>query len=181
MNILLRILLVIYAVCFIIISVLSVITVLNNEIATNFRQKFISLVHYSPIVFIIISLILLASAILFLIFALKTNKDKKAVSKYTNIGEVKISLNSIENIALSTVGKFSAVRNVRAFVSKVDDNVSVTIKALVLPDINIPVISNEIQEAVKNAVEESSGIMVSDVRVVIEDIYSGTLPVKKTE
>ncbi len=181
MNILLRILLVIYAVCFIIISVLSVITVLNNEIATNFRQKFISLGYNSPIVFIIISLIFLVSAILFLIFALKTNKDKKAVSKNTNIGEVKISLNSIENIALSAVGKFSAVRNVRAFVSKVDDNVSVTIKALVLPDINIPVISNEIQEAVKSAVEESSGIMVSDVRVVIEDIYSGTLPVHKTE
>jgi len=181
MNILLRILLVIYAVFFIIISILSIIVALNNEILTYFLHNYISLKYYQPVVFIIISIILLVSGVIFLIFALKTNKDKKAVSKYTNIGEVKISLNSIENITLNAAGKFSALRNVRASVYKVDDTVTIAIKALILPDVNIPVISNEIQETVKNAVEESSGVMVSDVRVFIENIYSGPLPAYKSE
>lgn len=181
MNVLLRILLVIYAICFIIISILTTVAALNNEIITNFLHNYI-LSDYAPTaILVIISLILLISGIIFLISALKTDKDRKVVSKYTNIGEVKISLNSIENIALNAAGKFSAIKDVRAFVSKVDDNVSITIKALVLPDTNIPIISNEIQETVKTAIEESSGIIVSDVGIFIENIYSGHLPAHRAE
>ncbi|NSW91353.1 MAG: alkaline shock response membrane anchor protein AmaP [Firmicutes bacterium] len=184
MNILLRVLLVIYALCFIFVAILAMFIAINNGVLSNIYYRLdasISSGYYSTVVIIIISLFLLISAIIFLIAGLKTDRDKKAISKYTNIGEVKISLNSIENIALNAAGKFSGIRDVRAFVSKVDDNVSITIKASVLPDIIIPVISNEIQETVKNAVEESSGVMVADVRVFIENIYSGPLPKQKAE
>ena len=184
MNIFLRILLVIYAVCFVFVAVLAMLVAINNDILGNIYYRLAASIassYYSGIIIAIIALVLLISAISFFVVGLRTNRDKKAVSKYTNIGEVKISLNSIENIALNVAGKISSIRDVKAFVSKVDDNVSITIKASVLPDVNIPLISSELQESVKSAVEENSGIVVADVKVFIESIYSGALPRQKAE
>jgi uncharacterized alkaline shock family protein YloU len=178
MSILLRILLLIYSIFSIVLSIFLVAIGINSEFASNFGLSIVSIGSRFTIILMVISLVLIISAIIFLIFAFRTSKDKKAVSKYTNIGEVKISLNSIENIALNSVERFEEMRNVKAFVSKLDDNVSIIIKTLVLASTNIPELSREVQEAVKLAVEDSSGVAVSDVKIVIEDIYSGTLPTR---
>lgn len=184
MNIIFRILLIIYAVCFAFVAVLAILVAINNDVlGTIYYQLGTSIAsnYYSGIIIAVIALFLLVSAGVFLIAGIRTNRDKKAVSKYTNIGEVKISLNSIENIALSVANQMSSIKDLKAFVAKMDDNVSITIKGSVLPDVNIPLVSSELQEKVKNAVEENSGIGVADVRVFIEDIYSGAVPRLKAE
>ena len=38
---------------------------------------------------------------------------------------------------------------------------------------NIPLLSEDIQGKVKNAIEESFGIKVNEVKVLIENIYTG--------
>ncbi|NLC69056.1 MAG: alkaline shock response membrane anchor protein AmaP [Clostridiaceae bacterium] len=182
MSILLRILLVIYAVVFIFAAVMSVMVAINNEMLGGIYYRLDSSIassRYSGLIITVIALFLLVSAILFFIAGLRTTRDKRAVSKYTNIGEVKISLNSIENIALNVASKMGSIRDLKAYVSKIDDSVSITIKGVVLPDVNIPLVSSELQEKVKNAVEEGSGVGVADVKVFIEDIYSGNIPMQK--
>lgn len=184
MNIIFRILLIIYAVCFAFVAVLAVLAAINNDVLGRIYYRLdtsIASSNYSGVIIAIIALFLLISAILFFMAGFRTNRDKKAVSKYTNIGEVKISLNSIENIALNVASEMSSIKDLKAFVSKADDNVSITIRGAVLPDVNIPLVSGELQEKVKNAVEENSGIGVAEVRVFIEGIYSGALPRQKAE
>ena len=58
-------------------------------------------------------------------------------------------------------------------VKKADDGVEIEVRLIVMPDLSIPVISEEVQGRVKKAVEESSGIPVKQVRVFVDSIYTG--------
>ena len=182
MNILLRILLVAYAIVFIFFSILGMLVAINPHLLNNIYSEVnagITSNYSSNIIIALISVILLISAIIFLLFGLKANKDKKAITKYTTIGEVNISLSSIESIVLNEASKISSIRNLKASISKVNEGISITIRGDVLPDVNIPLLSSELQESVKNAVEANTGISVSDVNICIESIYSGIAPKKK--
>lgn len=182
MNLFFRGLLVIIAILFVVASVFTIIVTLNESLFNGIIQ---SLVYWlrinntARLIVLVISFIFLVLGIVLFIAGLGGRKDRKAISKYTNVGEVKISLSSIEEIALTAVGKFSGMKNARAFVAENDDNVTITIKGMVLPDVNIPVLSSEVQQAVKNTVEEVSGLTVSDVKIYIEGIYSNSLPNNK--
>ena len=127
----------------------------------------------SRLVLFLISMIFFVLSMIFLLSGFKNDRDKKGVSKYTNIGEIRISLNSIESIALSSARKLMGVRDAKAYVSQLNDGVSVSIKMVALPDINLPTLSEDIQVKVKGSIEEASGIKVNDVKVVIDNIHTG--------
>ncbi|HOJ09106.1 MAG TPA: alkaline shock response membrane anchor protein AmaP [Clostridiales bacterium] len=179
MNIFTRILLVLCAVIFIFVSSLSMIIALRHDVLFDVYRYLSTLIEtnsYSTLVIILFSLAFLFIGIVTLISGVKLNRDKKSVSKYTNMGEVKISLATIDDIVLNTAGKFGEIRDISTLIRKVADNVSITVRASVLPDVCIPALSGKIQEEVKFAVEESTGILVEDVRMFVQNIYSGHLP-----
>jgi uncharacterized alkaline shock family protein YloU len=103
----------------------------------------------------------------------KSAKDKKVISKYTNVGEITISLDAIENITLAVTKKFTGVRDAKADVRKFNDTVAITIKAVVMPELNIPLLSEDMQVKVKKTVEETAGVNVNSVKVFIDNIYTG--------
>lgn len=176
MNLLFRILLTIYAFCLMIISLIACSITLRPEIFTGISDYISNDVlpsHSAKLIMFVITLIFLVLSIMFLFSGFKSDKDKKAVSKFTNIGEIKISLNSVESIALNSSRKLSGVKETKAYVTKLDDSVSIVIKTVILTDINIPSLSEDIQIKVKNSIEETTGIKVNDVRVVVENIYTG--------
>jgi len=47
------------------------------------------------------------------------------------------------------------------------------IKTIVMPDINIPALLEDIQLKVKKSVEETTGIVVNEVKVSVENTYTG--------
>lgn len=110
---------------------------------------------------------------MFLLSGVRSSKDKKAVSKHTNIGEISISLNSIENIAINASKKTNGVRETKTLVRKSDDGVEIEIRLVVMPDMSIPVITEDVQQRVKKSVEDTAGVIVKAVRVVVDSIYSG--------
>ena len=62
----------------------------------------------------------------------------------------------------------------KAYVKRTGENVSVHIRVVVMPDINIPANSSGgYTKRVKKSVEETSGILVDDVKVFVENIYTG--------
>lgn len=176
MNIFSRVLLTIYAFC---LAIISVITMLIN-IKPEIFDTIYGFIAYdvlgktkASVTMFIVAFIFFILSITFLLSGLRSNKDKKAVSKHTNIGEIKISLNTIESIALGASRKSNGIRDTKASVEKHDDNVKIVVRAVVMPDVNIPAISEDIQMKVKKSVEESSGISVSEVKVIVDDIHSG--------
>jgi uncharacterized alkaline shock family protein YloU len=176
MNIFFRILLALYAFCMTMLSLLSMAVTFKTEMFDSISGYISEAVLQNPnsrFAMLLIAFVFFCLSITFLLSGFKTNKDKKAVSKHTNIGEIKISLNSIENIALTASRKLIGVRDTKADVIKLEDGVAIAIRTVVLPEINIPALSEDIQVKVKSAVEESAGIKVNDIKVIVENIHTG--------
>ena len=175
-NIFFRVLLTIYAFCLTLASLLVILIAFKPDIFSWLSYYISDVVLQSPgtkLAMLLTAFIFFILSLTFLFSGVKSDKDKKAVSKHTNIGEIKISLNSVENIALNASRRLNGVKDTKAYIYKRDGNVSIVIKAVVLADINIPVISEDIQVKVKKSVEESTGIKVDEVKVVVENIYTG--------
>lgn len=178
MNIFFRVLLAIYAFCLAVFSALTMLMSIKTDIyETVFKTPvdniFMSSSPGPRIAAFLTALVFFLLSLMFLLSGVRSSKDKKAVSKYTNIGEVRISLNSIDNIATNASRKANGVKDSKTDVRKLEDGVSITVRMVVLPDLSIPSISEDVQQRVKKSVEECSGIAVSDVRVIVDSIYSG--------
>jgi len=175
MNIFFRILLAVYAFFLTILSVFTMLITFQPSIFTWLSQIIVDVLNTrnGPLIMFIIAFLFFGLSLTFLLSGLKSSKDKKAVSKHTNIGEIMISLDTLENIALTASRKLNGVRESKAGIYKGEEGVSVAIRAVVLPDINIPLLSEDIQVKVKKAIEDSAGIKVQDVRVVVENVYGG--------
>lgn len=176
MNIFFRILLAIYAFCLTILSLVSMMFVFKPELFKRMSAYIIDNVLYSRnelIAMFIISFVFFSLSITFLMSGFRSAKDKKGVSKHTNIGEIKISLDTLESIALGASKKLNGVKETKASLVKQEDGISVVVRAVVMSDINIPLLSEDIQVKVKKSIEDSSGIKVNDVKVIIENIYTG--------
>jgi uncharacterized alkaline shock family protein YloU len=176
MNIIFRVLLAIYAFCLTIISLLVMMVVIWTPLfyaMDNYVRYILFNSRTAPILLFLIAFVFFALSITFLLSGVRSNKDKKAVSKHTNIGEIKISLDTVENLSLAASRRLNGVKDSKAYVLKHEDSVSVIIKVVVLPDINIPLLSEDLQVKVKRSVEDSSGIKVSDVKVLVDNIYTG--------
>ncbi|MCR4434266.1 MAG: alkaline shock response membrane anchor protein AmaP [Clostridiales bacterium] len=176
MNLVFRVLLAVYAFFLTVLSLFAMVVTLKPQLF----DRFTSYISYyllqglgTIIATFLVEFIFFALSLLFLFSGFKNDKDKKFISKHTNIGEIKISLNSIENIALTASKRLNGVRETKAYVNKLAEGISILVKIVVLPDINIPVLSEDIQQKVKKAVEESSGIQVNEVSVVVENLYAG--------
>jgi len=177
MNIYSRILLAVYAIFVLILSAFTMSVVIwpgvFASVASYIDENLLSSRNISLVLFLIAFVFLILS-IIFLTSGIKI-KDKKVVSKHTKIGEIKISLDTIENIALTASRKLSGVKEAKVEVKKPleSDNVSIEIKTVVMPDINIPALSEDMQEKVKRTVESSTGITVDNVQVIVENIFTG--------
>ncbi|HEX9058711.1 MAG TPA: alkaline shock response membrane anchor protein AmaP [Clostridia bacterium] len=176
MNIFFRVILAIYAFFLTILSFVAMLATVVDG-AFKFFSDYINnnvLESTSARVFMFaIAFVFFGLSITFLMSGFKSDKDKKAVSKLTNIGEIKISIDTLESIVLAASRKLTGVRESKASVQNTVDGITVTVKAVVMPDINIPLLSEDIQNRVKKSIEESAGINVRDVRVLVENIYSG--------
>jgi uncharacterized alkaline shock family protein YloU len=125
------------------------------------------------IILIIVEIMFLALSLTFLLSGINDDRDKKSISKFTEIGEIKISLHSLETIALTASKRLSGIKETRAYVNKAADGITVIVRAVVLADVNIPVLSEDIQVKVKKTVEETSGVKVNEVKVIVDNIFSG--------
>ncbi len=176
MNIILRVLLAVYAFFLTIASMFAMLVTIKSDILSEaYTYLYNDVLGYRnpSIIMFIVSSIFFCLSLTFLLSGFKPEGDKKAITKYNKNGDIRITLNSIENIALATSRKLNGIRDSKAFVSKVGEGVSITVKAIVLPDINIPLLSEDMQQKVKSAVEDCTGVQVDSVRVLVESIFTG--------
>lgn len=176
MNIIFRSLLAFYAFCLTVISLITMIVTLRPEMldgASTFLMTNILNDRGLMVLLFIIELVFFGLSLMFLLSGVKSDKDKKTISKYNNVGEIRISLSTIESIALAASRKLGGVKDNKAYVSKHGDNVVICIKTIVMPDINIPALLEDIQLKVKKSVEETTGIGVNEVKVSVENTYTG--------
>ncbi len=123
-------------------------------------------------------LISLVGILLIALFAFKRNnaqgdgakKEGDSIVSYTEIGEVHTSFKAVENMVLAASRKVNGISEVTTRIDSTEQGLLIHIKLKAMPDIPIPGLAGELQEKVRNYVQEISGSNVSEIKVLVEDI-----------
>ena len=91
------------------------------------------------------------------------------VLKETSLGQVKVSFQAIESLVEKVVSQFNGVRDVKPRIITVPQG-GIQVRASVTPDVNVPEVSSEIQNRIKERMQEVMGITVNTVKISIESI-----------
>lgn len=126
--------------------------------------------------FSLIGLAFLIVSIRFLISGLTVKQKNMYIVRYTNMGELKISSSTIEGIAHNAASGFEGIKEIKTGVDLRDEKVVIKIKGIIEPEVNIPEITTNIQNKVKEDIEKTTGLEVNEVKVEINNI---TTSVKK--
>lgn len=129
----------------------------------------------------LISLIFFTVSIRFLLSGIIGTRDKKDESflvMRNEYGEIVIYSHTIVGIVQSIAGEFTGIRNISTRVNLVNGEIEVFMKGEVLPEINIPEITKDLQRKVKKSLEDTTGAMVGEIKVEINNVSAPDRMVK---
>ena len=120
---------------------------------------------------IIVSAALLLMSLRFLYISVRRGGGAAAsIDQRTEYGDIRISLETVENLALKAASRQRGVQDLRARIRVTDAGIDISVRAIVDGDSPIPSLSEEMQRAVKDYVEEITGIPVANVAVFVANI-----------
>ena len=102
----------------------------------------------------------------------RNNAGGKAVVHDYKLGQVRISVLAIENLVKKAVGQLPGVKEVKPRVVEHQKGMGLHIRVVVTPDISIPEVSREIQQKVQEYLAQTTGITVSEIKVIVDNISS---------
>ncbi len=97
-----------------------------------------------------------------------------SIDQRTDYGDVRISIETIENLALKAASRQRGVKDLRARIRATDAGLDIVIRSVVDGETSIPAMTEEIQRAVKEHVEEIAGIPVTNVSVYVANVIQTT-------
>lgn len=97
-------------------------------------------------------------------------RGRHVVLTESALGQVNVSLQAIESLVEKIVSQFSGVREVKPRIITLPQGIGITVRVAVTPDVNLPQLSEEIQNRVKSRVLEVTGITVNSVKILVENI-----------
>lgn len=122
-----------------------------------------------------------ACALLILVLTLKVilgflgigGHKNYGVVKPTENGEIFISVDTLKSVVLKALSSIKGIKVIAVYVRPGRESVSILIKASVLPDINIPQVSSEMQVSVKNYIQNIAEVPVGEVKISITEMSAG--------
>ena len=130
-------------------------------------------VDESKLAIIVSSILIIVFSLYLLIGNLRTNNAPTYSNRNSEIGEIRISADALENIATKASSRIKGVREQKVRVRiENGDAVSVVAKIAVDGETPIPQLSEEIQLNIKESIEKIAGINVERVHVVVANVGS---------
>lgn len=119
----------------------------------------------------IIGIVLFLISIRFFVVSLSRNAlSTQSIDQRTEFGDIRISIETMENLALKAALRQRSVKDLRARVHASDTGLDIVLRAVVDGEVSIPQLTEEVQKTVKDYVEEITGIPVTNVSVFIANI-----------
>ena len=154
MDILNRFILTVYAFVVTVWSIIAMLVTLwpavFDRVAYFFATNVVRYGRYTLLCFVV-ELFFFCTSVVFLLSGLKSSKRKSPIVKDTLLGQVKISLDTIESIVLGTIRKMPFVKESKVYVENRKGKVFIVIKLIIAMDINIPTLVEEVQQKSKIA------------------------------
>lgn len=176
MNLVFRIMLAAYAACLSIVSIVLMFFMFKPDTimwTANFIVNTVLPNRNASILLFLVEIIFFALSMMFLLSGVKSDTEKRAITKHTNVGEIRISLSAIETIALNATKKISGIKEAKAIVKKHGENVTISIRYIAMLDINLPALGEDIQVKVKKTVEDMTGTKVNEITANVDNVYAG--------
>lgn len=121
-----------------------------------------------------------AAAVIFLVVSLRLliagfmrGKPASTLLKHTELGAIRVSVQTLDNLAQKAVRSFAEIKDVRSMVLPEADGVRIQLNITVMPDVHMPALTQDLQQKVKQYTEELSGISVQEVQVYVDNLTSG--------
>lgn len=131
---------------------------------------------------IIISAITIVTSIYLLIKSLQGKQMPSFSNRRSDIGEIRISMDTLVNLASKVASKVKGVKEQKVKVRpEEDETVTIIIKIYVDGETPIPQISDEIQLNVKENIEQIAGVLVGQVHIVVANIGQSNIKKARVE
>lgn len=124
------------------------------------------------VVLFIFGLVFFGINIAILVSGLKFRKTDRYFCAVNDSGIIKISSNSVENIALSLSKRFAGVKDAKAKAKFTKNGVEIVVKLSVFPDVHVPNLCKSVQERIKESVIATMDLNVTSVDVCVDSVHS---------
>lgn len=94
----------------------------------------------------------------------------KAVVHELKLGQLHITLPAIEGLVKKAVMRVDGIKEVKVQIVPDPEGIAIALNVVVTPDINIPQITEQIQQNVRDYILEVTGITAHNVKVMVENI-----------
>ena len=131
MDILSRFILTVYAFFVTVWSVIAMLVTLRPAVFERivcFLARYVVRYGRYTLLFFVIELFFFCTGVVFMLSGLKNSKRKSAIVRDTPLGQVKISLDTIESIVLGTIRKMPFVRESKVYVENREGKLFIIIK-----------------------------------------------------
>lgn len=169
-----RLLLFLYSLVIGIASIVAIV-VASGGVDRNFLTDAVSNVDGGSVavqttVIVVAALLLLFSLRFFVVSVKRDGSGAPSINQRTDHGEIRISVETVENIALKAASRTKGVKDLRARVHAADSGLKITVRAFIDGETSIPSLSEEMQKTIAEQIEETTGIPVSEVSVYIANL-----------
>jgi len=120
----------------------------------------------------IASLVFLVVSIVFIIYTFTPRYPIRALVHETDLGEVHVTLEAIENLVKKVTRQIRGIRSVKARVATTGGGLEIWLRTVMSPDVSVPAVSEEIRTTLKGYVKNVVGAEVAEVHVYVTDISS---------
>jgi uncharacterized alkaline shock family protein YloU len=120
---------------------------------------------------LIVGAILFIISLRFLYISLRKSRERTgSIDQRTDFGDIRISLETVENLSLKAASRMRGVKDLRSRVRVSDSGLEIQIRTVIDGESSIPQLTEEMQRGVKDHVEEVTGIPVSSVTVYVANV-----------
>lgn len=120
---------------------------------------------------VILILILLLFALYLIFMSVKPKSDQRVVTHHTSHGLVNVSAATLTGLITQAVRQFDGVKNLSVAINEVQP-LNISIELQLLPDHNIPELSQSIQKKVTEYLYSTVGVNAESIDVLIKSIVS---------
>ena len=114
--------------------------------------------------------VLLVSLRFFVVSVRRSGPQAPSINQRTEHGDIRISVETVENLALKAAARTRGVKDLKARVRVAEAGLEILIRAFVDGEGSIPALSEDIQRTVSQQIEDATGIPVAEVSVYIANV-----------
>ncbi len=127
---------------------------------------------YGSLQYVLLAALILLLAAVMLVFSLRRGERVETLLLQGALGEVRVCFRAVENLVLKAARAVRGIRDIKTRIVHGEAGLLIYLRATTLPDVNIPQVTAELQAAVKEYVENSTGSDVAEIRVMIENVVT---------